>query len=263
MELKESIKQASSQVKLPIARELGKCQSLPGDFAKASSLVKVGIGGGGSPNNTDNQGSYKGSGLPGLPGQKSLGQKDLGSLDFRTPLEELGVDVGAGASGGSLPQIKAIWGDFLARIGDDLDGWDWFCTFTFRDPSDPQRPGWTKPGWKYAHTALRKWNDAMLSAGMAGHRMPYWMAMMEYQHMRGVPHWHLLVGGTGVGTANEERRMTWVDWWWQRYGIARILPYQAELGARYYLGKYLVKEMADVVASPQLRSSHRQLCRRA
>lgn len=40
--------------------------------------------------------------------------------------------------------------------------------------------------------------------------------------------------------------MDWVDWWYENYGIARILPYKQELGARYYLGKYLTKEVADI-----------------
>jgi hypothetical protein len=35
--------------------------------------------------------------------------------------------------------------------------------------------------------------------------------------------------------------------------MARILPYQQELGARYYLGKYLTKELADVRFSPVLQ----------
>jgi hypothetical protein len=48
--------------------------------------------------------------------------------------------------------------------------------------------------------------------------------------------------------------MSWVDWWYEHYGIARILPYQAELGARYYLGKYLTKEIADIQFSPALKA---------
>jgi len=52
--------------------------------------------------------------------------------------------------------------------------------------------------------------------------------------------------------------MSWVDWWWSHYGIARVLPYDERLGARYYLGKYLTKQLADVVASPQLTVRYRQ-----
>ena len=52
--------------------------------------------------------------------------------------------------------------------------------------------------------------------------------------------------------------MDWVDWWWERFGIARILPYEERLGAKYYLGKYLTKELADVQRSPQLTLTHRE-----
>jgi len=69
---------------------------------------------------------------------------------------------------------------------------------------------------------------------------------MELQR-RGVPHWHLLVANVG-----DQRRMSWVDWWFDHYGIARILPYQEELGARYYLGKYLTKQVGDLKFSPAL-----------
>ena len=71
---------------------------------------------------------------------------------------------------------------------------------------------------------------------------------MEFQRLRGVPHWHLLVADVG-----EQRRMDWVDWWFDRYGIARVLPYMKELGARYYLGKYLTKEVADIEFSDSLK----------
>lgn len=233
-------------------KSLDKMES-PGD-GQASPLVSVGIGKGGLPNNTNSQGAYTGSGSPGgfllscPPGDPS----NLGS-----PREADSVDVGEGGFKGSLEPLKAAWGDFIDQVGKDLNGWDWFCTFTFRDPNNPRYPGWTKPGWKYAHSALRSWADTMISKRL-GDSIPYWLACMEYQHWRGVPHWHILVGNTGIGTVTEERRMDWVDWWWERYGIARILPYQEELGARYYLGKYLTKELADVQWSPQLTAGCRQ-----
>jgi len=46
-----------------------------------------------------------------------------------------------------------------------------------------------------------------------------------------------------------------VDWWFENYGIARILPYDQELGARYYLGKYLTKKVGDIRFSPALMAA--------
>jgi hypothetical protein len=127
-----------------------------------------------------------------------------------------------------------------------MSPWEWYATLTFRDPADPRFPNWTKVGWKSAHTALQSFNNALV---MQLHYInPAWVACMELQQ-RGVPHWHMLVSNTG-----DQRRMSWVDWWFEHFGIARILPYQAELGARYYLGKYLTKEIADLQFSPLLKA---------
>jgi len=160
----------------------------------------------------------------------------------------------APGGGGVLQQA---WGDFLDQIGRDLLGWDWYCTLTFRDPDEKQRskaPNWTRPGWSYAHIALKQFTRTLLYNRFdASKEQPYWIALMEMQKWRGVPHWHMLMGNCG-----DLRRMDWVDWWWEGFGIARILPYREDLGARFYLGKYLTKDIADIQASPQLRECHRR-----
>ncbi|MBA7687573.1 hypothetical protein ES703_96037 [subsurface metagenome] len=132
-----------------------------------------------------------------------------------------------------------------------MAAWEWYATFSFRDPVDPRFPNWTKVGWKSAHNALNCFNAALIM--QLDYINPLWVAVMELQR-RGVPHWHALVANVG-----DQRRMSWVDWWYDHYGIARILPYQADRGARYYLGKYLMKAQADIQFSPALKA---QLIRR-
>ena len=139
-------------------------------------------------------------------------------------------------------RVSQAFGNWLDGMAD----WDWYATLTFRDPHDPRFPGWSQIGWKSAQTALNRFNNALV--GELRYINPAWVACMELQR-RGVPHWHLLVGLVG-----DQRRMSWVDWWYEHYGIARILPYQEELGARYYLGKYLTKEVADIRFSPLLKA---------
>jgi len=139
--------------------------------------------------------------------------------------------------------------EICQEFGHWIDGmteWDWYATFTFRDPADPRFPNWTKVGWKSAHNALVTWHNAL--CGELDYINPVWIACMELQQ-RGVPHWHLL-----VDNVSDQRRMDWVDWWYEHYGIARILPYDRELGARYYLGKYLTKQVGDMRFSPALEA---------
>ncbi|MBA7712924.1 hypothetical protein ES703_121918 [subsurface metagenome] len=143
--------------------------------------------------------------------------------------------------------------DICQAFGRWIDGmapWEWYATLTFRDPKDPRFPTWTKVGWKSAHNALNSFNNALVQD--LDYVNPLWVSVMELQD-RGVPHWHALVANVA-----DQRRMKWVDWWFEHYGIARILPYQAERGARYYLGKYLSKEQADIRFSPALDAQLRR-----
>jgi len=137
-------------------------------------------------------------------------------------------------------EICQEWGHWV----DGMTDWEWYATLTFRDPEDPRFPGWTRIGWQSALKALRSFHNALV--GELDYINPVWVAVGETQQ-RGTPHWHLLVANVA-----DQRRMSWLDWWFERYGIARVLPYQAELGARYYLGKYLTKQLANIEFSPAL-----------
>jgi hypothetical protein len=74
-----------------------------------------------------------------------------------------------------------------------------------------------------------------------------WVRGREYQKWRGVPHFHALIGGV----ADLRRDEAWA-WWFDKFGIARIEPYNRELGAGYYLCKYVTKELGDIRFSPNL-----------
>lgn len=139
-------------------------------------------------------------------------------------------------------QLSQEFGDWLSGMSD----WEWYATFTFRNPSNPKYPNWSQVGWGFAHKALNSFNSALVTS--LGYQNPTWVGCMELQR-RGVPHWHMLVSGV-----EGQRRMAWVDWWWSKYGIGRVVEYDKELGARYYLGKYLTKEVADIRFSPALQA---------
>lgn len=161
--------------------------------------------------------------------------------------------------------IKQAWGDFVDKMGARKGGWDWYATLTYR-PVEPtyteykersglvyqgktykvlDTPGWDKPGWKYTTRAC----DAFLTelGACKGIQDTWWFRARETQYWRGVPHFHLLIGGV-----KDLRRMDFVDWHFGKYGIARIEPYMQEMGAKYYLCKYVTKELGDIEFSPNL-----------
>lgn len=130
-------------------------------------------------------------------------------------------------------ELKQAWGEWLTGLAP----WEWFVTMTFRDPR-PAAGTWTKPGWGYAK---RAWGDFRRAIqGPLGE--PTWVRCFELQKWRGVPHIHALVGNLDPAL----RRMDMVDWCWDRYGMARVLPYDPGLGAGYYLCKYVTKDLGDI-----------------
>jgi hypothetical protein len=134
----------------------------------------------------------------------------------------------------------------LTDLGDKAGGWDWWATLTFRDRTEAeQKLGWTKVGWKYSGTARDRFTRELgLRKGL--HDV-WWVFGREYQTWRGVPHFHGLIGGVeGL------RRLSMMDWWFSRYGIARIEAYDRSLGAGFYLCKYVTKELGDMQFSKGL-----------
>jgi hypothetical protein len=117
-----------------------------------------------------------------------------------------------------------------------LADWQWFVTMTLRDPAG--HGTWTKPGWA---SAKRAWVEFVNRARPALGDLT-WVRMFEMTRDRGVPHIHALVANTDATV----RRMDMVDWAWRWWGITRVLEYNHELGARFYLCKYITKDVADI-----------------
>lgn len=132
------------------------------------------------------------------------------------------------------------WGGFLTDLGDRAGGWDWWATLTFRDRSDDEiARGWTKVGVKYSQEAYGRFMAHLRDVRGIGE--PTWVRGTEYPPWRDVPHFHAL-----IGHVHQVRRDEAWSWWFGRYGIARIEPYDRSLGAGYYLCKYVVKELGDI-----------------
>ncbi len=144
------------------------------------------------------------------------------------------------AEGTSQAELKQAWGGWVSQ----LYPWQWFVTLTFRDRTAEQiSRGWTKVGTAYAKTAYNRFL-AYLQPALGS---LYWFRAFETQFWRGVPHIHALVGGLD---SLEYAPVS--AWYWQRYGFIRVLEYNPQLGAGFYLCKYVTKELGDIRFSHNL-----------
>jgi len=172
--------------------------------------------------------------------------------DYTKPITELLYRETKGHGRGALNEYWNAWGNWIDEVGSRRGGWDMFATLTysnkaegFADARSDAMGGWNKIGEGYAVRSCDKWlTEVGEIVGL--HNLHYFRAM-EYQKDRGVPHWHLLIGGIGGARRDE----CWKEWF-SKYGFARILPYEAERGARFYLCKYVSKELGRVEFSQNL-----------
>lgn len=75
-----------------------------------------------------------------------------------------------------------------------------------------------------------------------------WVRVIEFQEWRGAAHVHALVGKTGYDAR------TLRAWTWEQFGWNKIYSYDASRGAKYYLCKYIVKDLQDIEFSESVNS---------
>jgi hypothetical protein len=123
--------------------------------------------------------------------------------------------------------VAEAYGLFLERWP-----WSWFTTNTFRTEIHPEAAG--KVWKRWIHLLNREiFGSRYWSRPQDG---VIWARGLEYQR-RGVIHFHALLGRIPASV----RRLAWMDRWNELAGFARIEPYDPSKGARYYLGKYVLK----------------------
>lgn len=134
--------------------------------------------------------------------------------------------------------LEEHYGRFILSTFDRIEASQkLYCTFTFHRPIHPES------AYKAFNIAIHRWNRE-------AYGVRYWkrrhgavgFVALEYQK-RDVIHFHSLVAFPVYPDRipREVRRMDMVDWWWNKFGIARIYDYDPSLGASYYLGKYVSK----------------------
>ncbi len=131
--------------------------------------------------------------------------------------------------------LHEAWAGWLA----ELRPWDWFVTLTFREPTEQQKEtGYTRRGIAYCEKAIRHFEAEV---GLRRHDPPPWGVegvWAREPHQSGSPHLH------GLVMAGDARRMDLVDWGWEKMGITRVEPVR-ELGAFYYVTKYILKDQLN------------------
>src|SRR5437867_11383675 len=135
-------------------------------------------------------------------------------------------------------EVLDAWGNWLA----DLAPWDWFVTLTYRSVGDGQYDRSPHSLWWYE----RAWTEFVRELSLPV-RNVRWVRAWESHKWRPEPHLHALI----AGVADLQRRDAW-RWWWDRYGVNRILPYAPDRGAARYIAKYVVKELGDIRFSDNL-----------
>lgn len=130
--------------------------------------------------------------------------------------------------------------EFLDQLHRGGYPWDWFATLTFAKEGANSVNG-------------RYWVRRFLrEAGLAGAAKPYAFRADEYGPLYGRFHMHLLIGNVSHLQLYCGRRLRKGVWgqkccWVHRWpcGYARIYHFDPQLGATFYLSKYVVKQLAD------------------
>ena len=131
-------------------------------------------------------------------------------------------------------ELSDSWGTWISGLAE----WDWFITLSFRDPAHQPGKSWTKPGWGRAKQAWTRFMDFVIGDPALGK----WVRCLELQKWRGTPHVHGLVSGVDPALSIKNAR----DWAYHHYGIARIDRYNPNLGAAWYITKYVNSDAFDI-----------------
>jgi len=126
--------------------------------------------------------------------------------------------------------LHQSYGEFLSQFP-----WDWYGTLTFRGKVSP----------RIAFKLFNKWKVQLKKA--ANQRIHYALVIEPTPLRNGNPHLHFLL----LGSENEKPYI-WERRWYVIGGLAKIEPYDPELGASYYLGNKMANGTADVLFSKGL-----------
>ena len=119
---------------------------------------------------------------------------------------------------------RQVLGEYMNKLD-----WSYFFTGTFKSDSIRDRDA-VKCFFKWLNSMI--WLHDIKEYGYA--------YFLEEGHCRNVPHIHSLLY---LPTYHRSKRLaSWWQVWFKRYGRCQIEKYNKDIGAGYYLTKYVVKE---------------------
>lgn len=143
--------------------------------------------------------------------------------------------------------LRGAWSEFLSEYS-----FQWFATLTFENRVHPEA---AMKRWRLFTNNLnralygRRWHKT-------DHGGVFWILGIEYQK-RQVIHFHALMGAE-QDLNQVARRLTWMDYWSEIAGFARIEAIRDNESALRYVTKYVVKD-GEIELSTNLGCSKQQL----
>lgn len=115
-------------------------------------------------------------------------------------------------------------------MGEWLSGfpWEWYTTHTFKKMDT---------GSKKADLAWYAWLNSLYLT--LGKHHPVYVRTTEYQQ-RGTIHYHALLANLGATSRNLFKDL------WGISGFGKVMKYDPNRGAGFYLGKYLTKDVGEI-----------------
>lgn len=140
-----------------------------------------------------------------------------------------------------LDAPRRAWADLLMR-----QPWHWFCTLTFKPKHDGRgggiHPEKARKAFALFLSTLNRelYGPRWYKPGNKARGGLVWANGTEF-HKDGRVHFHALVACAQVDLNELARRLDWMDWWFEKFGIARIEPPDTQEDVCGYISKYVVK----------------------
>lgn len=114
--------------------------------------------------------------------------------------------------------------------------WDWWATLTFKKPTDIEK----------ANLFVSEWLGELEVT--AGDRLPYIMIVDFVKNSKNTPRYHIFLANT-----NNIKARIWQKRWHELGGIGRLMLYNPQNGAKFYLNRFVKTNLENIIYSCYLK----------